>query len=264
MSMLARAGAAAMQGARRHRVERLDFSDLSPLVWLDAQDVVHVSGAISACPDKGSSGLTFSQATETRKPQRVTSAAFGGRKVFSADGGDVLTSESAAGIQIAEDDDFDLLFVGSMSIEALRVVWSTEGYSGGSVSGMTLDPRNTGGSRLRVGDGTTDIVETDHNVGLDTPFALRARLAGAASTSLDTGTLYLDGSAGTPTQADLANPIITGARVWNFLASNSSASSGFQGEAACLLMFDRLLDAGELSTITSRINAWFGLSLAGV
>lgn len=256
---LIRAGAAAMQGARRRASgDGLSLSDLSPLVWLDAQNVS--AGAATALSDKGIAALALTQPQASMQMQVATSATYGGRRVFALDGGDVLTSASTSAIQLAEGGSMTAILVGHMDITALRCVFANEG----TPPGFRIDPRVGGGARSIWSDGTTTITHTGPALTLNTPFLWRAEFRGAAAGSNDEVEHFVNGtSGGAASVANITGALVSGAKTWNFGAATNVAGTPYSGQIALFLLFARILSAPDKATILSRINAYFGTTFAG-
>lgn len=94
--MLARAGAAAMLGARRHRSLSAFTPEADPLALL-WWDPTTVSGAVSSWTDK-IAGVAASQATATKQPAQSSTAIGGAYPGVTGDGNDVLEAAGAGAI----------------------------------------------------------------------------------------------------------------------------------------------------------------------
>lgn len=225
------------------KVWPLGFDPLSVAgcqLWLDAADastITHSGGAVSQWDDKSGNTRHTTQGTAGRKPTTGT-ATIGGRNVLVFDGGDVLLTPT-------------LTLAQPVTIYVVARLTNT-GVGNGQMIG------NTGNSpTIYAGNAITNYWRL--YAGKDVPSAVVTDSTAHQFTAIFNGVssfLYLDGTAilsnvnpGTPGWSSKAIPIGAG----------PTASVGWPGEVAEVLIYDTALGTTDRQAIESYLATKWGL-----
>lgn len=254
MPAAARAGAAAIQGARRSRASGFDPLGAQLYLWGPDASTVTLDGS-SEVDEWANLGVAGSALDALRSTGAVTYAS--GSHLVVPTGSAFLSRLAATALDVADDGVLDVIGVfGSTAANAQRFL-----LGGQAQTHFALIPRWSGLSVFRVFEGGTTLQANGASLTNDgTIYCQRGRFTGVASPSNDSGFLKTNDSTGSTANADLG-AVSFGT---DKLAIFSASASEFVGNCYALIAKAGGFSAGELAELTTRINTAFGLGLAGV
>ncbi|MEC7520183.1 MAG: hypothetical protein VYE22_09980 [Myxococcota bacterium] len=254
MPATARAGAAAIQGARRTRVSSFDALGAQLYLWAPEASSITLDGS-SEVDEWANLGVAGAALDAVRVSGAVTYVP--GSHLAVPTGSEFLSRLAATALDVADEGALDVIGVfSSTAPNAQRFLVGGQGQTH-----FTLIPRWSGLSVFRVLDGVTTLQAVGASLTNDgTIYCQRGRFTGAAAPSNDSSSLKTNDSTGSTASANLG-AVSFGA---DKLAFFSVGGSEFIGNCYALIAKVGGFSAGELAELTTRINAAFGTALAGV
>ncbi len=254
MAAAARAGAAAIQGARRTRVSNFDPLGAQLYLWAPEASSITLDGS-SEVDEWANLGVAGAALDAVRVSGAVTYVP--GSHLVVPTGSEFLSRLAASALDVADDGALDVVGVfSSTAPNAQRFL-----VGGQSQTHFALIPRWSGLSVFRVFEGAMTLQAIGASLVNDgTIYAQRGRFIGAAAPSNDAAFLKTNDSTGSTANANLGAVSFGADKVALFSAS----ASEFVGRCYAIIAKVGGFSAGELAELTTRINAAFGTALAGV
>lgn len=246
-------------------------ASLSPEFWIRA-DLGHAfadTDPVTAIANQGTAGsaLNLTNGTAGSPTYDAAHASFNNQPVldFGAAAATLISAATTAWHLSSE----------SSSMAVIAVARTTSA-SGAEEVAMTRAYATVGGWRLRItaagacsfgveeSGGVAAILDSGANGTQNAVHVLAGVLTGAVTASADSAACWVDGVSGGATTADLDLPVAASSDREILLGGTTTGTGTLSGQIAEVIFIKRVLTSGEDASLTSYINARYGLALSGV